>query len=402
MSALTPPSYPLSTHFPLPTHSISAQVIQRRSRLGSRSAGYGFVALSTIEAAQRAVELLNKTELEGRSVIVEIAKPAEEKSKEPRPPRKTKKRSTGRRGPKSAPGEITDAEANGEITDKAEAAPATEGAERPKKKKKNPSVSALVLVTQPHNPHFLLSAATRPSPLKERPPFLPPTFPGPKLPRKVLQGPGTAGLGATVPLVPPVRIRSANPPRPFSLLPTSASASTMPDSPLSLLMQVSMSLPPASFEGGGVSPEGARDTDLSMSVTRRNKRRPSMLSRAKRLVVAPSPSRSPSILPTKKAPQRMRLRTGLPRLSLTQLKSHLIPRPFPNSVHDFPFHVHCSSLLSSLSYGSLPAAFRSGEIQTGKLRFRSKPLRVLFAPRRRRGCNVPLPKTLPLCRIGSP
>ncbi|KAF9649635.1 hypothetical protein BDM02DRAFT_3128235 [Thelephora ganbajun] len=120
---------------PVESDIISAQVIQRRSRNGSRSAGYGFVALTTIEAAQMAVEVLNKTELDGRSVIIEIAKPADEKDRDPKP-KKTKKRSTGRRGPKSVPGEVTDAEANGETTDKAETAPVTEGAEKPKKKKK--------------------------------------------------------------------------------------------------------------------------------------------------------------------------------------------------------------------------------------------------------------------------
>ena len=127
--------------------SISAQVIQRRSRNGSRSAGYGFVALTTIEAAQKAVEALHKEELDGRSVIIEIAKPAEEKDREFRPKR-TKKRTTGRRGPKSVPGEVTDAEANGEIAEKAESAPATEGAEKPKKKKKS-SVSTVALTTSP-------------------------------------------------------------------------------------------------------------------------------------------------------------------------------------------------------------------------------------------------------------
>lgn len=126
---------------PVESDIISAQVIQRRSRHGTRSAGYGFVALTTIEAAQSAVEALNKTELDGRTVIVEIAKPAEEKSKESRPPKRFRRRFMGgRRGPKSAPEEVTDAEANGEITDKAETAPgtapATEEAEKPKKKKK--------------------------------------------------------------------------------------------------------------------------------------------------------------------------------------------------------------------------------------------------------------------------
>ena len=48
--------------------SLSAQVILR----GTRSAGYGFVAMATEEAAQKAVELLDKKELDGRTVIVEL------------------------------------------------------------------------------------------------------------------------------------------------------------------------------------------------------------------------------------------------------------------------------------------------------------------------------------------
>jgi len=118
---------------PVESDILSAQVIQRRTRGGSRSAGYGFVALATVEAAQKAVELLNKKELDEREVIIEIAKPAEEKDQEEKP-KKTKRRS-GRRGQKSVTGEVTDAEANGE-TDKAEGTPAADGAEKPKKKKK--------------------------------------------------------------------------------------------------------------------------------------------------------------------------------------------------------------------------------------------------------------------------
>jgi len=117
---------------PVKSDILSAQVIQRRTRGGTRSAGYGFVALATVEAAQKAVELLNKKELDSREVIIEIAKPAEEKDKEERP-RKTKSRS-GRRGQKSVPGEVTDAEASGE-TDKAVTTPA-DGEEKPRKKKK--------------------------------------------------------------------------------------------------------------------------------------------------------------------------------------------------------------------------------------------------------------------------
>jgi RNA recognition motif-containing protein len=116
---------------------ISAQVIFR----GSRSAGYGFVALATEAAAQKAVELLNKKELDGRPIIIEVAKLPEQKEKKPR---STKKR-TNRRGDKAVPGEVTEAEANGEATtDKtdAEAAPASDEAAKPKKKKK-PSVGRL-------------------------------------------------------------------------------------------------------------------------------------------------------------------------------------------------------------------------------------------------------------------
>ncbi|KAL1743306.1 hypothetical protein HDZ31DRAFT_83492 [Schizophyllum fasciatum] len=113
---------------PFQSDILSVQVIQR----GSRSAGYGFVALGTEETAQKAVEALNKKELDGREVIVELAKPAEEKEKEKKE-RKAKRR-TGRRGSKAVPGEVSEAEANGE---KAEGEPAAEGdASKPKKKKK--------------------------------------------------------------------------------------------------------------------------------------------------------------------------------------------------------------------------------------------------------------------------
>ena len=76
--------------------SISAQVILR----GTRSAGYGFVALSTAEAAQNAVDLLDKKQLDDRQIIVEIAKPADQKERE-RKDRKPRRR-PGRRGSKAA------------------------------------------------------------------------------------------------------------------------------------------------------------------------------------------------------------------------------------------------------------------------------------------------------------
>lgn len=115
---------------PVQSDILSVQVIMR----GTRSAGYGFVALSSQEAAQKAAETLNKQELDGRQVIVEIAKPAEQKDKEQK--EKKAKRRPGRRGAKAVPGEVTEAEANGEAP-KAEGETAAEGTPKPKKKKKS-------------------------------------------------------------------------------------------------------------------------------------------------------------------------------------------------------------------------------------------------------------------------
>jgi RNA recognition motif-containing protein len=123
----------LKTFFaPVSSDIISAQVILR----GSRSAGYGFVALTTAEAAQKAVEALDKKELDGRQVIVEVAKPSEQKDKEKK--EKKAKRRPGRRGSKAVPGEVSEAEANGDApkADDAAAAPESGEAAKPKKKKK--------------------------------------------------------------------------------------------------------------------------------------------------------------------------------------------------------------------------------------------------------------------------
>lgn len=122
----------LRTFFaPVQSDILSVQVIMR----GTRSAGYGFVALSSAEAAAKAAETLNKQELDGRQVIVEIAKPAEQKDQEHK--EKKAKRRPGRRGAKAVPGEVTEAEANGEAP-KPEGEAAAEGSPKPKKKKKSP------------------------------------------------------------------------------------------------------------------------------------------------------------------------------------------------------------------------------------------------------------------------
>lgn len=106
---------------------------------GHRSAGYGFVALSNAEAVQKAVDQLNKTELDGRQVIIEIAKPSDQKNKEMKE-RRTKRR-PGRRGGKAVPGEVTEAEANGDAPKTDDASePAAAGARKIKRRKKKVSV----------------------------------------------------------------------------------------------------------------------------------------------------------------------------------------------------------------------------------------------------------------------
>jgi len=112
---------------------------------GNRSAGYGFVALSTTEAAQKAVELLDKKQLDDRQIIVEIAKPADQKENERRD-RKSRRR-PGRRGSRAVPGEVTEAEANGEAKSE-DAAPAEGEAPKPKKKKKKTVVSSVFIDTR--------------------------------------------------------------------------------------------------------------------------------------------------------------------------------------------------------------------------------------------------------------
>ncbi|KAF5364145.1 hypothetical protein D9756_000554 [Leucocoprinus leucothites] len=113
---------------PVKDDVLSVQVIMR----GQQSAGYGFVALTTEEAAQKAVDTLNKEELDGRPVIVEIARPADQKERRER----RFKRRPGRRGGKAVPGEVTEAEADGEAPKTEETATGTDAAAKPKKKKK--------------------------------------------------------------------------------------------------------------------------------------------------------------------------------------------------------------------------------------------------------------------------
>jgi cold-inducible RNA-binding protein len=48
-------------------------------RMSGRSRGFGFITMSTPEEAQKAIEALNGSQIDGRAVTVNIAKPREER-----------------------------------------------------------------------------------------------------------------------------------------------------------------------------------------------------------------------------------------------------------------------------------------------------------------------------------
>lgn len=53
-------------------------------KFNGRSKGFGFVEFTTEEAAEAAVEALNESEVEGRQIFVNIAKPKSPRSDRPR------------------------------------------------------------------------------------------------------------------------------------------------------------------------------------------------------------------------------------------------------------------------------------------------------------------------------
>ena len=57
---------------------VSAQVIMDRAT--GRSKGFGFVEMSTDEEADKAVEMWNGKELGGRSIMVDVARPMQERA----------------------------------------------------------------------------------------------------------------------------------------------------------------------------------------------------------------------------------------------------------------------------------------------------------------------------------
>jgi RNA-binding proteins (RRM domain) len=67
----------LKTGFAAYGNVVSAAVIMDRD--SGRSKGFGFVEMETAEAAKAAIDALDGKEFEGRSIVVSIAKPREER-----------------------------------------------------------------------------------------------------------------------------------------------------------------------------------------------------------------------------------------------------------------------------------------------------------------------------------
>ncbi|KAG0269863.1 hypothetical protein DFQ27_001707 [Actinomortierella ambigua] len=78
----------LAEHFSKPTPALKADIITRNVR----SLGYGFVAFETLAQAEEAVKRYNQSELSGRTINVEVAKPkVEHPPREPKPRNRSKK-----------------------------------------------------------------------------------------------------------------------------------------------------------------------------------------------------------------------------------------------------------------------------------------------------------------------
>lgn len=67
----------LKTHFEQAGTVVSARVIVDRET--NRSKGFGFVEMSSDEEAKKAIEMFNEKELAGRNIVVNEARPREER-----------------------------------------------------------------------------------------------------------------------------------------------------------------------------------------------------------------------------------------------------------------------------------------------------------------------------------
>ena len=238
--------------------SVNIHIILR----GTRSAGYGFVALATADAAQKAVQVLDKKELDGRLVIVEFAKPSDLKDQEKK--EKKSKRRPGRRGGKPVPGELSEAEANGDAPKVEDLDAPVSGdvvdAAKPKKKKKKTAV-CFIVVSIEYSDISLSSARPRsltPTEPKSPQRLLLPPLPPPKARQLRSRSFVFANLGSLALFAPLEWIRLANFPRPCFLLPTSVSMSMTQLYPHSSQTLAFKLHPLALSAGDGVNPGKAR------------------------------------------------------------------------------------------------------------------------------------------------
>ncbi|MBU0636717.1 MAG: RNA-binding protein [Patescibacteria group bacterium] len=67
----------LSDHFSTAGNVVSANIITDRQT--GRSKGFGFVEMSNTDEAQKAVEMFNGQELDGRKLAVNFARPKEDR-----------------------------------------------------------------------------------------------------------------------------------------------------------------------------------------------------------------------------------------------------------------------------------------------------------------------------------
>lgn len=74
----------LKAHFEPAGEVTSAQVI--RDRMTGRSRGFGFVEMANDEDAQKAIEMFNGQDFEGRKLTVNVARPLEPRSPQDRRP----------------------------------------------------------------------------------------------------------------------------------------------------------------------------------------------------------------------------------------------------------------------------------------------------------------------------
>jgi len=116
----------LATEFGTAGKVISANIITR----GPRSLGYGFVEMDSEADAENAVKLMNKKDINGRPINVEIAKPQDEtKEKQPRQPKPEGENDEARRRPRKKTGRKKE----GEGADAAEGGEAEKGENEGKK-----------------------------------------------------------------------------------------------------------------------------------------------------------------------------------------------------------------------------------------------------------------------------